>query len=246
MSTDSGEVVLRVLRALDARNPERRATWTSLIGSTLGARGHARDMLEVARRDPWVLDRTIPFAAVIPADTMRRYRDRWLGSTSPFRETPPPFMEWLSSRGDTAVLRHLLAVSQRQSDDEALARAYLTLARHDTAGAVSQFLAFPDSVIPLWSGTRLTKVRLLRATGHLEEAALALRPTFSPWGSDYYPEDGFWHLERGRTWERLGDTAQAVRGYRTVLELWRRADPELQPFVTEARDAIIRLGSRSP
>jgi hypothetical protein len=46
--------------------------------------------------------------------------------------------------------------------------------------------------------------------------------------------------------ERLGDTAQALRGYQTVLDLWRRADPELQPFVAEARAAMIRLGSRSP
>jgi tetratricopeptide (TPR) repeat protein len=246
MSADSGEAVVKVVRALDARNPEGRAMWTYALGLSLAARGHIQDMLQVARRAPGLLKWAAPFAALIPADTLRHYRDRWLGSASALDETPPPYWEWLASRGDTGVVLHVLRSSQRGSDDEAIARAYLALARHDTAEAVARFMAFPDSAIPLWSNTRLTKVRLLRAIGHLDEAARALRPTYSPWGSDYYPGDGFWHLERGRTWERLGDTAQALRGYQTVVDLWRRADPELQPFVTEARHALIRLGSRSP
>ena len=82
---------------------------------------------------------------------------------------------------------------------------------------------------------------MLRATGRLQEAARTLRPTLSPWGSDYWPADGHWQLERGRTYERLGDTAGARTAYRTVLDLWRHADPELQPLVTEAADAVARL-----
>jgi hypothetical protein len=85
------------------------------------------------------------------------------------------------------------------------------------------------------------KAQLLRTTGYLREAAHTLQPTLSPWGSDYWMGDGLWHLERGRTYERMGDTARARTAYRTVVDLWRHADPELQPHVTEARDALARL-----
>ena len=56
--------------------------------------------------------------------------------------------------------------------------------------------------------------------------------------------DGLWHLERGRTFERLGDSATARRAYRTVTELWINSDPELEPLVAEAREALTRLGRR--
>ena len=96
----------------------------------------------------------------------------------------------------------------------------------------------------LWWNMRLEKAPLLRVTGHLSEAARTLRPTLSPWGSDYLPGDGFWHLERGRVYEKLGDRAGARRAYQTVLDLWRNADPELQPLVAEARGALVRVAEQ--
>jgi eukaryotic-like serine/threonine-protein kinase len=233
MSADSGEAVVRILRKLRMRNPE--GMWTYSLGMALGARGHLREMRELARGDPDLPYWITPFAAIlIPEDSLALYRSRWLHTTDPFAGMPKPYLKWLADRGDTAVLAHLL-VTARERDDSAVARAFLALARHDTADAVARFLAFPDSTIPLWWSVRLTKAQLLRESGHLREAARTLRPTFSPWGSDYYPHDGPWHLERGRTLEQIGDTAGARQAYRTVLDLWRHADPELQPFVTEAR-----------
>ena len=111
---------------------------------------------------------------------------------------------------------------------------------------MARFLALSDSSLLLWFNMRLAKAQLLRATGHLREAARTLQPTLSPWGSDYYPGDGVWHLEGGRTRELLGDRAAARRAYQTVLDLWRHADPELQPLVAEARDAMARLGEPPP
>jgi hypothetical protein len=49
-------------------------------------------------------------------------------------------------------------------------------------------------------------------------------------------------LELGRIAERLGDTAQAGESYRFVRAMWRRPDPELAPYVAEARDGLARLG----
>ena len=50
-----------------------------------------------------------------------------------------------------------------------------------------------------------------------------------------------WYLERGRVAERLGERARAVEAYRYVSAIWRNADRELQPYVTEARAGLARL-----
>ena len=41
--------------------------------------------------------------------------------------------------------------------------------------------------------------------------------------------------------ERLGEWEKAIESYRFVTEAWRRPDPELQPYVSEAREALARL-----
>jgi hypothetical protein len=48
-------------------------------------------------------------------------------------------------------------------------------------------------------------------------------------------------LERARAAERSGQREHAARDYRYVAEAWRHADPQLQPYVAEARGALERL-----
>ncbi|MFL5460700.1 MAG: tetratricopeptide repeat protein, partial [Gemmatimonadales bacterium] len=48
-------------------------------------------------------------------------------------------------------------------------------------------------------------------------------------------------LERGHLAERLHDPERAVRSYQFVVDVWRHADPELQPYVAEARAGLARL-----
>jgi len=50
-------------------------------------------------------------------------------------------------------------------------------------------------------------------------------------------------LERGRVNERLGNRERALEGYAKVVQAWRNADPELQPYVEEARAALTRLSA---
>jgi len=50
-------------------------------------------------------------------------------------------------------------------------------------------------------------------------------------------------LERGRIAERLGDRATAAENYDFVVAVWRNADPELRPYVEEARATLARLGA---
>jgi cellulose synthase operon protein C len=49
------------------------------------------------------------------------------------------------------------------------------------------------------------------------------------------------HLALGELYEARGETAQAVRHYARVTELWADADPLLQPRVVQAQEAVRRL-----
>ena len=50
-----------------------------------------------------------------------------------------------------------------------------------------------------------------------------------------------WSLLRGRVAERIGEREQAIRSYSGVVGMWRRPDPELEPYVAEAREGLARL-----
>jgi hypothetical protein len=59
------------------------------------------------------------------------------------------------------------------------------------------------------------------------------------------PSQVLWTLERARVAERVGDRAKASRDYQYVADGWRHADAQLQPYVTEAREALARLAGES-
>lgn len=109
----------------------------------------------------------------------------------------------------------------------------------------------------------------LMAEGRLEEAAGIFESLKSPWwthrwwlGQIYLdlgqPRDAirwfntfvsisgaYWplaHLYIGQAYEQLGDIQRARRAYVSFLDMWGDADPEIQPIVDEARDALKRLG----
>ncbi len=117
-------------------------------------------------------------------------------------------------------------------------RAYAALAHRDTAEAVRRFAELPDSVCPCLYD-RIVTARLLGACGRRSEAAKLLDRSAPLRFWD--PFDGLWWLERGRLAEALGQRARAIEAYRYVADLWRYADPELQPHVREARAGLGRL-----
>jgi len=49
------------------------------------------------------------------------------------------------------------------------------------------------------------------------------------------------HRRLAELYEAKGDTAKAVEQYRAFIELWKNADPELQPRVAEARRRLAQL-----
>jgi eukaryotic-like serine/threonine-protein kinase len=52
------------------------------------------------------------------------------------------------------------------------------------------------------------------------------------------------HKRAGELYETKGDTARAESNYAAFIELWKDADPELQPKVREVRERLTRLGRR--
>jgi hypothetical protein len=55
------------------------------------------------------------------------------------------------------------------------------------------------------------------------------------------PSEVLWSLLRGRVAERIGERDQAIQSYSWVVGMWRRPDPELEPYVAEAREGLARL-----
>jgi tetratricopeptide (TPR) repeat protein len=51
----------------------------------------------------------------------------------------------------------------------------------------------------------------------------------------------FIHERLGQLYEGKGNTAKAAEHYRAFIELWKNADPELQPRVAEARRRLVKL-----
>src|SRR5262249_28252814 len=122
--------------------------------------------------------------------------------------------------------------------EPARASAFLALARRDTADALSKLLALPDSLYGSDDDVRFARSNLLVAARRDEEALGSLENPYWDWGS---PLDPLRLIQRGRVAERLERRETAIESYRSVIAIWRHPDPELQPYVTEAKQALSRL-----
>jgi eukaryotic-like serine/threonine-protein kinase len=218
-------------------------------------RGHLREAYrEVGTQGPASLYALLALLRVIPRDTARVVFARWLNQRSDPQASLA--LPWWAATGDTLSLRRFMRWHDSPPQPgshriqqglkrywAAAAGGYLALARRDSAEALRRFTQLPES---LCSGavclpSRLTKAELLSAQGQDREAAIVLHR--DPGWTDRTPQlvEVFWLLERGRVAERLNDREQALRSFHTVADAWLHADPELQPYVAEARAAIQRL-----
>jgi eukaryotic-like serine/threonine-protein kinase len=260
LSPDSAETAVAIARILASRSwsglPFSRPGWTQrLLALALLGRGHLRAgykaMPDNTNNSPLPIFAEAALMGAVPAEQAAATFKKALSDTAP---PPAVAYPWWASRRDTASLQ--LSVTRAEalgrSDPArrpraaylaASAKAYLTLTSGDTTGAIQQLLALPQGVCPSCYLDQLTVARLLVDRRRDREAWPILRgehisSTLSP-----FPSAILWSLLRARVAERIGERDLAIHSYSWVAAMWGKADPELQPYVTEAREGLARLTS---
>jgi tRNA A-37 threonylcarbamoyl transferase component Bud32/tetratricopeptide (TPR) repeat protein len=256
----SNETAVSVARAWTATSDSVNGLIT--LAFALGFRGHLADGERLFGARIPVLFGQMASLGIVPADSAARTFERWLvaGGRSDIAATwwvlMLGAMPWWAERGDTASLQRVVArwdSLQSAGPDTVravaaywgpVARDYLALALGDTAAALSGF-----GSRQVWPGCRLCyrpqleRARLLTAAGRTAEAAQVYDRLAEPLVVVPLPEMVLAALERGRVHEALGNRTQAIESYLFVEAAWANGDPEVQPFVAEAREALQRLAA---
>jgi serine/threonine-protein kinase len=255
-SPDSTEGLIAVNRAL-AEAPPGDARWLTpdarkrRLGGSLLYRGHVHEAADLLFDTPNAAPPHLVEAALLspsPPESAGPVFRRWVADASvPSVVT----LLWWTTRRDTAAIRQLerkgdsLARSHplpahrsRAAYASEAARAYLALLGGDTTDAIRRLEALPDSLCPFCYFERLTLAQLLSAR---REDRKALRLMDGSLMDLLVPSEILWTLERARVAERLGERETAARDYQYVVGVWRHADDQLQPYVAEAREGLLRV-----
>jgi len=261
---DSAETALRIARAYVAQPQTdsllRVTRHGCVVGQLLKAlefRGHLRDADRLTSLDshgmrPLIMYDLARFNAV-PRDTSSAEFNRILALAP--RTRMPRLYGWWATDGDTAAIRTYIDSFWAEGDrirtpsEDAMIRAYivsgrgyLALAKGDSVTALRVLAGTKDTLSECWSDNRVTIVRLLTAAGSYREAAHRLERRWPGTTScSNGVDDVLWTMERARVLDRLGQRDEAAANYAFVTAAWRTADPELQPYVREASEALRRL-----
>ncbi|MEP6494727.1 MAG: serine/threonine-protein kinase [bacterium] len=264
---DSTETLVHIAQAISDRYAKPSFTSDKpacALGSAISGlqfRGHLRDALlltSLQKHGRAIVMYNMARFNMLPVETSRAEFNRVLSLAPAMRMTR--LYRWWASDGDTSAIQTYvnqfvsdIGSVPRSSSGMAMlrasassGRAYLALARRDTASALRQLITTGDSLHECWYESRVTIVELLIAAGRYREAESRLERR---WPGTSECSDGVddvrWTMARARVFERLGRREQAAEDYAFVAAAWRTADPELQPYVKEARDAMARIRTGS-
>jgi tetratricopeptide (TPR) repeat protein len=120
--------------------------------------------------------------------------------------------------------------------------------KHDSAVAYARQGDFEADGLPTTDGTVWTPLLIGQAFdrgGQADSARKYLTEYIEMAGTGRYQADPF-NVPRtlfrlGQLYQDAGDTAKAMDYYGRFVDLWKTADPELQPRVAEARKAMAEL-----
>jgi tetratricopeptide (TPR) repeat protein len=170
------------------------------------------------------LDRNFSLAvkAFIAADdlpTVRRLIDEW-------RRTTPPEVEL------------------QQRDQLTAAQGELALAEGDARTALRLFRLADVGRCESCAATRLA--RAFDKLGQSDSVIASYERAIAHPVSGELSRESFDEIVRayrrlGELYEAKGDTKRAIQRYSDFVELWRNADPSLQPLVKDVRERIARL-----
>jgi serine/threonine-protein kinase len=184
-------------------------------------------------------------AGTVPPDTAAGVFEEWFAEKKEYLGFALPF--WLKQR-DTVALRRAVERAETVGGTGSLdsgrrepARGYLLLAVGDTAGALPYLEAFHPCApgYPLCGRAAEVAADVHSAQGRLEEAE-QLYSWLAITGGPFV--HGHAEFALGRLNEQLDNLEKARWAYGAVIDRWRNADPELQPYVEEARAGLARLG----
>jgi hypothetical protein len=203
------------------------------------ARGHLRDALEIAPNSTSLVVQA-GMVGILPKDSVDRVVTR--ASAQPNGQTVWAMLTWLAAQRDVAGVRRLLdrlGKTKSELTPATIPAAFIALARGDTAAAIHDF-TLPDSVCLTWCPVdRLHLARMLAARGEDAKAAALYDQDFASVDIGKI----MWMLDRGRVNQRLGNRQKAIDSFAYVVSAWQNPDPELKPYVDEARRGLSALRS---
>jgi len=262
---DSAEMIVKIARAItsradvDSTSLVKRSTCAFLqTVNGLQFRGHLREAARLtalqAHGSSTAVKYNMARFGIMSVDSTREAFRRVLAYAPHTRVSK--LYGWWATDGDTAAIQVYIngyaAVTGQTTPVQAMLKAqvaageaYLALAKRDTAGAIRRFSTTADTLNECGYESRVTLVQLLRTTGRYQEAGERVgRRWPGTTQCSNGVDDVLWTLERARVFEKLGRREQAAESYAFVVNVWRTADPELQPYVEEARTALLRLKPR--
>jgi hypothetical protein len=249
--------------------------YRQFLARELASRGHLREAYAADRRllldpnasrfsqflDPFL---SLSLLGAIPESAAATTFGRALEPGKAWRI--PPFnvqmreqrgLPWWQARSDTLSLARFALRAEQEARTQkgaigklrgrylhAAATAYLELARGDSAGALRLFQSIPDTlcIVNICYYEKLIEARLLASQGRARQAGEVL--DLWVWRAEG-PLYVLGMLDRARIAESLGEREKATDSYQFVVDVWRHADPELEPYVREARAGLERLAAEN-
>jgi serine/threonine-protein kinase len=223
-----------------------------VVARSLATRGHLREGYRALTGQSPVIYAELALLGAVPPETAAvEFRRQLRGGEISDMALALPW--WMQQR-DTVSLRAATARGNslaRHAPDwigrargryvAAAAAAYLTLARGDTAAAIRDLGALPRDECPRCYLDRVVLAQLLVDAGRDAEAWDLLQADLPSATLAPNPTEVLWSLLRGRVAERIGEREHAIQSYEWVVGMWRQPDPELEPYVAEAREGLARI-----
>ncbi len=251
---DSSETGLMILRAM-ARKPRSSPTFTedsvlleSALPLQLAYRGRMREAYDLIGNKPSRLFTHFALLGIVGRDSAQSVFSRWLSSNDPQAHSA---LSWWASVRDTASIKRLVAQYESESAkagrngktmaayNTSAARAFLVLARGDSAGAQKAFGELPDTICLRCDFDRLESARLAIRGSRFEAADRLLRQRLY---SAITPMEVVMAFERAQLAirQKRADIVQLAATF--VVNAWQSGDPEVQGVVAAAKQLTQSFG----